>query len=104
MVRFETSNGLLMVKCSPLNFQEQFTYADNTGDKFYSIAIGNMAECYTCNYFPKEGVVKISNLAYSKDEVFVFKVDGFETASKLALSFALGMGFEKDLIDTIYTL
>lgn len=104
MKTFKTNNGLLMLACLPLSFQVESTYRDGTGDSFYSIHVGSFSESYMCTYIPKEGVLRITNTAYSSDALFKFKVDSFETASKLVLSFTIGMGLQEDMRDTIYML
>ena len=89
-----------MLQCKPLHWQIRSKYASGNGPNIYTIGVGDIAEMWMCVYSPEEGLVTISNMAYSKDEVLSFKQTSFEGASELVKSFADGMGYDFSM--TIY--
>lgn len=102
MEEITSNNGIKLLKCEPLNWVINHTYADGTGPLFYSISVGDMEEMWSCTFYPEKEVLYISNMAYSSNCVVSFKVSSFEDASKMVKSFADAQ--EHDFEGTIYVL
>ena len=109
MELFTTSNGIKILKCSPLNWKVCKVYAvaiteEQENAVIYTIDVGSLDDMWQCSYNPENGTVSFTSYHYSDYEVYRFKVDSFEQASEWVLRFAQGMGREDDLKDTIYTI
>jgi hypothetical protein len=104
MKKFITSNGLTMLACNPLNFREESTYADGTGEKVYTISIGTMADMYNAVYIPDSKKLTICKITYNDTDPLSFYCTTFEQASIIIYSFGIGT-FDADIFnDTIFTL
>lgn len=102
MEEIVADNGIRLLKCKPLNWKIQHTYADGTGPIYYSIHVGDMAEMWSCIYNPDDKILSIAKMAYSSDDVLRFKVNEIERASEMVKS--LGDGIGHDFSNTIYVL
>ena len=100
MERYKSTNGLDMLRCQPLNWRIQRTYRDGTGPEFFSISVGSLSEMFVCVYIPEEKTLSFSNMSYSSDCSVKFRVENFQDASKMVLSFAEGMC--RDIKETIF--
>jgi hypothetical protein len=92
METYKRSNGLIMIKGIHMDWEKQPIYHEQEDPFVYSYAVGTMSDMWIVNYYPQDEEVRIANMAYSKDEVFIFKVTNLEQAEFIALSFTKGMG------------
>ena len=100
--RIVTSNGLIMIECKPLYFQEQAMFKGGKGPKTYTIHVDGKYKKYVCCFDPDKKVLIISNLTNDNPmPVLTFKVKTLEKASELVKSFSDGM--EIDLKTSIFT-
>lgn len=103
-MRFTTTNGVLMLRCHPLNWRIEKTYAiaRDPNPEFFVINIGSLDEMWQATLIPETMILSFCSVAYSADEVYRFQVDFIEEASEMVLKFAKGMGRLDDLKGTIY--
>ena len=106
MEQYTTTNSILMLKCFPLNWEVVKTYKkvfdDEKNPEIYVINIGSLSDMWQVSLRPDTMIVSFTSLHYSNHEVYRFKVDEIEDASKLALNFAIGMDQLDNLKNTIY--
>ncbi len=104
MIKYQTDNGLIMVRCFPLNWQVQKTYAIDTDSnpEFYTIHVGSISDMWQASFLPDKMIVTFTSMHYSNHEVYKFKVDSIREASELVLKFAKGMNQLDNLLHTIY--
>jgi hypothetical protein len=104
-MKYTTKNGILMLKCYPLNWRVEKKYYDGTMEinpDFYVIAIGGLSDMWQAGLDPDTMVLSFASIHYSSNEVYRFKVDSIEEASEMALKFAKGMRILESLDGTIY--
>lgn len=104
--RYKSRNHLEMLKCYPLNWRVEKKYAIvNPGEEnpeLYMISVGSLSQLWTAILVPETMILSFSELSYSADEVYRFKVESIEEASELVLKFAKGMDKYENLKGTIY--
>ena len=108
---YKSSNGLTMLKCSPLNWRiERIHKIDVASRKLvidpdvqiYIIDVGSLSDMWQASLNSQTMILSFTSMHYSSDEVYRFKVDNIEEGSSLVLKFAEGMDQVKNLKDTIY--
>lgn len=78
--RYVSSNGIQMLRCKPLNWRIEKTYADGTGPEIYCITLGGMSDMSFCTFDINESLLKIDGVD--------FKCDSFTKASEQVHQFA----------------
>lgn len=104
MKTFKTRNGMTMSDTTPLFWEQQHTYADNTGPIFYSIYVSTaFMDGHLCVYDPDKQIVSISFARHSSDDPSMkFEVNSIEEAGELVIKFAKGMNCLRDLESSVY--
>lgn len=94
MKTYVSSNGITMAEGHKMNWEYSSLNEDGTGEMVHSYCVGSMSEMWTVNYYCKRKELRIANMAYSSNDVFVFRANNLEEAEFIALSFTKGMGQE----------
>lgn len=104
MKTFKLKNGVEIYQCLPLNWRVEKTYAIDipNNPKFLIINVGSIADMWQATLIPETMILSFCSVHYSNNEIYRFKVDSIEEASKWVLKFAEGMNCLEDLKETIY--
>jgi hypothetical protein len=104
--RYKSVNNLEMLKCDPLNWRVEKTYATvNPGEEnpeFYIISVGSISQMWNAILIPETMILSFYEMSYSGNGVYRFRVENIEEASELVLKFAKGMNQYENLEGTIY--
>lgn len=101
MERYTSTNDLNMIVTPTLNWRIEKENRDGSGEEFYTVYVGGMAEGWIWLLDPRNLMLSCSNLSYSSNETVRFKVDSIDQASIMVNAFAEGMGINME--GTIYT-